>query len=213
MRSTLLLLALGACVEDEPNPADGGQFGEESGAHCVAVSSTPVALDEVSAVGMSPQEVHQLVEGDQGATLIWNDGGSSDLALSLTDLGDAAYVEYDIEDNGSGTEMELGCAAQLEIPASFSFVTTDGIFDEQADLTLAVVMAGEVPLWVDLETVSGTFNAADYADATYDEVWANIEATFNASGMSGAVMGVGESSSGSGDSGTVSATQFEIATF
>ncbi|MFT5680932.1 MAG: hypothetical protein ACI8RZ_001838 [Myxococcota bacterium] len=214
MRNLLLIpLALAAC-DEEPSSLDGGQFGEETGAGCTAVSTVPLEIDEVSPFGFTPREVHDLVVGTHSTTLTWDDGSATPFTVTVDNPGAASWVEYEyLNEDGSESMNEIGCAYNIEMTVDLTLVTEDGAFNE----TLSVLIQAPSSDWVNetvaMEALSGSFSIEQWADASYDSVTADMMLNFESSGIYGEIDGYGESSSGSGDSGTVSLNRFTIATF
>src|SRR5688500_13866468 len=103
---TLVGITVAGGVGTTPPNDDGGQFGEEAGAHCEVVGRTPLALDEVSPLGFSAADVLALAEGQHDEVLSWVEaGGSSPLTLTVAQVGDIEYLEQAVvDDGGNGGE-------------------------------------------------------------------------------------------------------------
>lgn len=207
-----LLVAVG-CVEGRARPGDGGQFGEESGAACKPQTETPLAWDEVSAAGLTAQELADLVAAEFTAPLTWADATSTALSVAATAPANPRFVDYEWEDDGSGIEPAMTCVDVVAIDVALAVTTDDGALAESVAVTLESAVATDVTAWIDLDAPSGSFRAADWADGDYDDVWADLELSFGGAGISGAIHGYGEKTEGSGPDGMVSLTMFDIATF
>jgi hypothetical protein len=211
---TLIGLSLGflflpACTTA---PGDGGQQGEET-AKCTAMSSTALAHDEASALGFSPDDVLAFSSGAMSSTLTWAKGGTTDLSLNVTPGSTYAFVHYEYQDSGSGLAVaEIGCEDQVEIPATVTFATADGAFDESWSLTLAAQTADAVfaSQTLDLAALGGTYAVTTEVDpSAYDGLNAWADLTFAASGPTGDVSGQATKV----ESETASATAFDIASW
>jgi len=219
-----VLSLAGGCAAT--NPADGGQFGEESGAHCEVDTSTPLAMDEAGTEGITPQDLVDLAGGTHSGSLSWVDGSSTGLTVTVSDPSNARALTYVyVDDSGAeiSTEMAMDCGPTVAVDANLAFATDDRVLAESWAVALETGTPGTIPLYRSLEDLAGTFDPADYADASYEATWAYLDATFADSGASdsgvadsgvhGTITGQGQQSSGSGADGTVSATVYPIATF
>jgi hypothetical protein len=170
----------------------------------------------VSALGFGRSELAALAEGTQLATLSYQDGGSTDLTLDLT-LGSARWLDMEWVDSGSGElatpTTDMACADLVEVDATIGFQTADGAFDEVWDSALDAATPGEADFWVDLDlgALGGTYTYTP--DEDYDAVTAYVQGSFDDSGPHGTIEGQGEKSEGSGDDGTVSATNLPMASW
>lgn len=207
------LVLVGCSVDGRNRPGDGGQFGEESGAACKPQTETPLAWDEVSAIGVTPQEALDLVDGDHAATLTWADATTTGLSVGVSGAANPRFIDYEWEDDGSGIEPAMTCGDTVAFDVSLTVATDDGALAESWSHTLEAATASDVTAWIDLDALSGSFDALDWADADYDEVWADLVVSFGAAGISGEIRGYGEKTEGSGPDGVVSLTLFDIATF
>ena len=210
-----LLLGLAAC--DTPRDADGGQFGQETndGATCAEVERTPLDDDEVSPLGFSPADLKSWLVAAHTAPLTWSDATATDITVTLSGPSAADYVTY-VAEYPAGMEdanLALDCPAQVELVLATRIETGDGALDEALELTVQATDADAVDLWLELEDLSGTFDPWDWADADYDEVWADLRLALRAdTALSGAIEGRGEQTYGTGPDSAVSLTLFEIAT-
>jgi len=208
-----LLITMGCTTGGFPD--DGGQSGEET-ITCGAIDSVDLADDEPSALGFGRTEIALLTEGTHAATLSYQAGGSTDLTLDVT-LGAARWLDMEWVDSGTGERAEataeIGCADVVEVDATLAFHTADGAFDELWDTPLDAPMASEADFWMDLDldALGGSF--AYSPDEDYDAVTAYALGSFDDSGAHGSIEGQGEKSEGSGDDGTVSATNLPMASW
>lgn len=191
---TLLLNLLACSFGDNP----GGQSGEDSYG-CFPQTSTPLALDEASPLGFTPQEMLDSVAAGPTATFTWTAGTTAGLALDTTpDTTSAAYVEYAWEDDGSGMEAAMGCANTVEIDADLGFHTDDGAFDEDFAVTLTAVGDGQVTWFVqeDLGDVAGTYDASELDTSDYDDVVLNYSGRWDDAGAAGTLEAQGSGTDG-----------------
>jgi hypothetical protein len=196
-------------------PSDGGQFGEEGGARCGVVSRTPLAVDEVSPLGFSAQDVLPVVSGPRTETLSWSDGTTTELQLEVAPTGVYEYVEQAVVDDGTGTGSEPAlapwCPNEISIAASTTFATADGAFAEALPDPVLAATADAATLTDSLEQVAGTYDVWDHVPAgnDYDDARSWLDVTFSATGVAGAISG-----QGSGTDGDVAwAEAFEVASF
>lgn len=207
---TLLLLA---CTTESLDPP-GGQSGEEDFG-CLPQGSTPVGLDEVSPLGVSPAELLAVAEGRHLAGLSWAAGGETELELDVDPGAAIAWVDYEYESDGS-MAIEIGCADALEIDADLGFVTADGGFAEAFATTLQAVDATGLS-WsasLGLDDVAGSYDAAEIDQERYnDGVDLHFSGSFTEAGSSGTVDGQGMGHEGEGDDGIAFAEAFEVASW
>ncbi len=199
------------------SPQSGGQIGGED-ARCVAVTTTPLGPDEASPFGYSPNELVAAIGGARTVPLAWAKGGSTELTLTVTPAIDgAAFVDYEYEDaGGDGAQPEIGCEDAVEVPASISFHTADGAFDETLSLTLSSRAADRAAFFheLDLDSLTGTYEVTEVDPADYESVSVFVTAEVDATTVTGTVSGQAASPCESGDpDGTCSADMFEVATF
>lgn len=172
---------------------DGGQSGEE-GARCEASSSTTLARDEVSPLGFTPAEVLAFTEGTHVGELVWADGPTTDVTVSVTfEGGSIAFVDYEVvTDDGAEPAAEIGCADLVEVEERVAVVSADGAFDESFTVVLGAASADAMTGVHALDDVNGTFTVGDHVDVSdYDAVSAWLDLRFDASGSSGTVAAQG----------------------
>lgn len=205
----LLALPLAGCLRP-PAGDDGGQFGEESGAGCVAVDRRPLGDDEASPLGFAPRALLDLAV-PATVPLDWADGAATDLALDPSRDGGAAFVDYEWDARAGGPEPALGCPDRVEVGFVLGFATADGAFAESLELVLAAETAGVAEGSAAPDAFAGTFDPWAFAPegADFDAVSAQVAVAFATGGPSGAVVGQGEAVDGE----VASATSFPIATF
>ncbi len=190
--SLVLALSSGCLGTD----GDGGQFGQEVGAHCETSNTTVLAIDEASALGFSGQSLLDAAGSTHDETMTWSDDSSTDLTLTVThDGGEVRYIEQVMVDDsgGGGTEPAiepaLDCPPYVEVDVAFTLQTADGQLDESWDGALTGYVEGSAQVHLDLQTPSGTFDGWDHVTDTtnVDEVkaWADIE--FAAGAASGTI--------------------------
>lgn len=152
----MIVLAVGACMacsSDDSGPrkgAIGGLGAQGNGASDTAGSdlsaegaapntgSTCVdTRDEAASTGTTPlgitvQEARDRVRGAYPATLIWADGSSTSLEVTVTDL-EGSFVRS----RPAQSEINIGgqCPDSLVVRSNISLVTADGRLGEQLNVT------------------------------------------------------------------------------
>ena len=144
---TLLPLALALCAACDPTSDDesarkGNDSADVEYPPCDE-TTTEVAIDEVTALGFSAADVLALTETSSTDSFEWlSTSEVVDLALGVTQDGDGArYI--DRQDPG-GSTME--CLSRVEVDVRFSFVTSDGVFEEEFGGTLTAEEASSASL-------------------------------------------------------------------
>lgn len=186
------------------DPDDGGQIGEESGARCEAVGSTPLAVDEESSLGFAPQALIDLAVGSTTSPLAWTDGTSTTLHEDVVVTGAMELVDYEVVDTGTGNgtatamEMSLWCPDQVEIEVTLALSSDDGRLAESVETRIRAAEAGQVTAWMSLDQPQGTFDAWDFAPASndYDDLRAWVDLTWDSAGPAGTVHGQGSGTDG-----------------
>lgn len=220
MRWFTLAVVLVGCIGTPPN--DDGQFGEEGGARCDVVSRTPLAVDEVSPLGFTAQEVLDYAAGAHEQTLSWSAiGGSTPLTLTIAQSGAIEYLEQAVVETGNGSNAEPAlapfCPNVLSVGVDIGFVTEDGAFAEQWLGALASDVVDRATFGRQLDELVGTFDPWDHAPVgpAYDEVIAWLDVALTPAGPSGTVQGQGSGTDGDPNdpNGTAWAQSFEVASF
>lgn len=181
---TALLLFPAGCdlFLDKETAADGG---------CVWTSSA-VALDEATEVGLSANELLALADGEHSALFTYATGDSTPLGLTVTGLGAAELLTGEAPE--SNTDVYWDCPTTLSVDVRVDFVTEDGAFAEQWDtaLTTTVESQGVAAFGVDLDPdgLSGSYDLTSAVTATdYDDLRAWVNGQFGAEGPSGEISG------------------------
>ena len=198
MPRTSLFLALFAtglvACETESDPQDDGNKGPEedySSGGCL-YTSTVVASDEVTALGFSGEEVQAATKGLRSETLIWSaDESSTELNFELSfEDGEVRLMEGEAAqgDTGVWEAVALECEDYLELDATLSFATADGVFDEVLWVTASADAADQTNLGItlDLDEVAGSYLPSEIpSDATSAEL--SIYATITADSSEGRI--------------------------
>ncbi len=203
-RNWMLTLALAVgCNLEDPNPDDGGQFGEEVTSSCQVVSRTPLALDEVSALGFAAQDVLALAEGTHTATLTWaRDGAATGVTVTVALDGEAELLDREVVKTGTGSGEEpaitMWCPDMVEIGVAFTVTTDDGQLAESWSGGLTSEDGASASARRSLDAVQGTFDAWDHVDPTadYDELEGSLELGFDVQGSWGTVRAQGSGTDG-----------------
>lgn len=169
--SALGLLSLSACDPLVEKPAD-----EDLGG-CVW-TTTAVAMDEVTELGISANDLLALSEGERAETFTYAQGGTAALSLSVSSLGTAAVLTG--EPIASETDVYYDCPTTLSVDVTVGFSTDDGAFAESWDtaLTTTADTVSSAFFWVELDpdALGGSYDfSADITEPDYDErsLWAS----------------------------------------
>jgi hypothetical protein len=214
----LVALTLVACepTDQEPDPGNGGQFGEETDSGCQVLEELAIGLDDITDLGFSAQDMLDVADGDHSADLTWADGAAAALSLGVSGATNPRVLDYEYVSDGSGAEPAMDCTDGVAVDLTLAVVTDDGLLDESFAVTLVQWEGEQFPtLNVDLDDLSGTLDAWDFATESFDEVWADLSIAFETTGVSGEIKGYGETAweGDDGDDGVVSMSMFEIASF
>lgn len=128
----------------------------EAGAGCTD-TYTDLAIDEVSPMGFSADEVLAAIAGSRSETLQWSDGSHTSVTVEAT-YGGGLTRFVDSEPTPSDGGMENAAAAlcedRVEIEAQVSVSTDDGLLNEIFDVMLGAD-----------ESTSADFTVSDLAPA------------------------------------------------
>lgn len=146
------------------------------------------------------------VEGAFGSfdgTLTLEAGGTEVLTFSLTQDGDPV-VERATLINTRGIEIEVDCADSYAVPVLIGLESSE--LGESSEGTLRADAQGTVTFstQVELDQLNGSAQPKGIVVADMDQVWFNASGTY-ATDWTANLSFIGESSSGSGPTGTVSA--------
>ena len=136
----------------------GGQTGEEGDARCRA-ERTPLTLDEVSPLGIAPNDLWALTHGGFSIPLTWlpvtgleygPESGASTLTLRLENARAPVYIHS--EYRAPATELlYLACADSLELTADAALSSAGGALDESFEATLTAQNATTTLLLKDFD--------------------------------------------------------------
>jgi len=210
----MFLTLMFACTGDATDTAD------ERISSAGGCEDTPsaLALDELSPLGLTADELLAAAGGETVEELLWADDGAAALTLTLTYTGgEVAWVDSEYvppEGDGSYTLAMPVCEDRLEVPLALSFTTDDGAFDEAGTVTLSYGEEGDTAdFWMELipGELGGTFTPSGYAPEGYeDEARLWISGGFTLDGASSGAI-AGQVSGEDGD--TAWAESFEVATW
>lgn len=184
--SSLFLLAMFTVTACTPEDST------ENLAGCQDISSTALSLDETSTLGFKASDLLAAVEKTYTDTLVWSDGSTTGLTLSI-DYADGAIAfvdsEYQSADDGSeiyAPDMMM-CPDRMDIAVNVTFKTDDGAFDESWSLTLNTTNGTEGALYeaLALDGLKGTYAIRELDPADFDEVMAFISVKVSAEGSQG----------------------------
>jgi len=189
-----LTLGTVGCDDDEPN--DGNKSLDGDGDDPCVDTKTAVAIDEVTALGFSAQDILALVAGDEEQDLTWlGDGlagpeaGATTINFTFDTSNPGPVMFVDSEPNpDSEIEIDADCSDRLEVSLSLTVSTADGMLDETVETTLSAQDASGAS-WrgrIAAKDLSGDFPAD--ADPDFDLVAVEVAGTHSATDMSGEVM-------------------------
>jgi hypothetical protein len=181
---------------------------------CEAVATTPLGPDDESPLGFTPADFQDFTLGDHALRLTWAAGGDVHLTLSVAAAGDASFVDYEVATTGTGPVAAIGCADDVELPATVDFATDDGSFDERWDVVVTSLTGADAAFYhqLDLASLGGTYTVTEVDPTLYDAVRVFVDGRFDANGPFGTVSGQAEDDGDPSDpSGVASATLFDVA--
>ena len=191
----------------------GGQSGEED-IGCLPVSDTELADGEDSVLGFGGAELTSLANGGHDATLSWETGEETALALDVSFIGPARFLDLEWQDSDGdlAETQEDACADVVARRATVVVSTADGALNELFTLDLTASSADRADFYVplDLENLEGTLVIDPGA---FDGVTAWVNGSFETSGTTGVIEAQGTSSTGEGDDDTTSATSIPVASW
>lgn len=220
MRRAVVLVGLLAAGCDRPPPGNGGQFGEEEGAQCVVVDRVPLGRDEVSPLGFAAGPLLDVIASEHVDEMLWASGESTALTLSVTEGSLIEHLTREV-DLGEGetiaSEIWLDCSDLVSMAVTLALQTEDGAFDESWETTLLASSADLAYQSLDLDEVSGSFDAWQHVPdgSDYDEVHAWLDLSFGSAGVSGTISGQGAGVTGDPQdpNSAAYAESFDIASF
>jgi hypothetical protein len=170
--------------------------GDDGGGACNYVT-TRVALNDVTAAGVSPARFAAMVKGTHLATLTWGPTPSSEFSVSPTGTTALTVTVTTMDSRWTITDAGGGLCAPgtIEVPATVSFVTADGGFNETWAVSLAAALTDESMYFsepLDLTSgVAGSFAGSLRIMDNDAEMWTSAGATafvtFSDAGVSGNV--------------------------
>ena len=213
-RMVVCLLALG-CGDGKDNEDDTGfrddtRSGEGSG--CEVVEETALSVDETTPGGTSVADAITILQAEHAANLTWNDGTTTDLTVTITDVRNPRFEDHEVVASGSGDVplIEIACNDQLVFDIQLAIVTADGQLNESVAHTAIQLDGALFPtIFLDVADATGTFNPTDWTEESFDRIAANFTAEWNEAGIQGVIDGFGETEDGQ----VVSAARIEYATF
>lgn len=196
--------------------------GDDTGAdnawmpYCEA-TETPLAFDEVSALGFSGAQLAAAIGSSASAPLAWVDPAStSTLELSLAWSSDVTFVDLEEatppDDATSIADIAVICDDYVVVGATLGLTSADGLLAESFAVDLAATDAAGASFFLDLEKADFShpeiFAAAE--DPGADSQHPRMGGSFSAGGGSqGELSWIAE---GSGD-GTAWQSQSPVATW
>ncbi len=104
-------------------------------AECVVLRTTPIPLDETSALGFPPSAVGPLLRERHGLMLKYRNETETTLSITLAGPRAAYLVEH--ESTGD-PEWDEWCHPRLVVDVAMTFKTQDGNFDEVIEAKMDV---------------------------------------------------------------------------
>ena len=186
--------AAGCLVPDPPD--DGGQIGEEVGAHCEVVQRTPLGRDEISPLGFAAGPLLDRDVGTHTLPLVWADGASTELTIEVIEGATIEYLVQEMVSSGGGGEepaIEPACPSMVSMAVTLTLQTADGALAESWETELLAEVAEISHLTRELDEVEGSFDPWQFVPegSSYDEVRAWLDLAFDAAGPAGAIEGQG----------------------
>lgn len=181
MRPFPLLLVLAACAGQGDDDLDDTDGERPDGLDCDDVT-TSLAFEADSPLGFAAADVADALVGETTVDA-WMGPGPATISVTvgLSDLGAPTF--HDLEpaedtDGGSETDLPLGapdagpCADYLEIPATVTFASGDGAFDETLAVALRALTPVDASAGADLDpdALEGTFTITEIDPDDWDEV-------------------------------------------
>ena len=208
---TLFLLAIAGCDEGR---------GEDTGPSCKD-EEHPVALDELTRLGFSAQQVVDLVSPSFEGPLTWSDQTATVLELAIASTGEAWFVDSEVV-AGSGDEQPAIwpiCEDRVAVAVTIHFATEDGAFaetwEDRVDATTSSVASWSREL--ELDALGGDFDLLPFVEAKdYDELRAFAAGSVSTeSGNSGRIDGQasGSEDCDPGDTCSSWAEEIDVATW
>lgn len=217
-----LLLACTTPPDDTGAKQDsGGGGGSGAPDYMCDVAETAVAMDEVTPLGFSADDLALAFAGTYAATFTYNDGVTTGLSHTLALTDGATFIDqtYRQDTGGLDTGPQPGapdttgdpCVDYLTINADFTLLTDDSAFNEAwsglvnaYDLN-SLVFGGDI----DINTLGGTWTPSDFDPADYDTASLSINGqiiigdTISTSGtMQAQASRTNDTNTGSGASGS-----------
>ena len=102
---------LGFGCGDDKNDDDTGfsdAIGSGEGSGCEVVEETPLELDGTTPMGVSVADSVAVLEAEHTATLTWNDASTTALTVTITDVRNPRFEDYEVVASGPGA-VEAPC--------------------------------------------------------------------------------------------------------
>lgn len=206
----VLAISAPACA-----PHEGGQVGEEPAA-CRPISTEQLAADDATPLGFMVSDVLSIAEGSQELSLHWADGTSTPLHITMSFTGVASYQDREWVDGTSDLFLSAAndCPDILSLQMRVQLRTDDGALDEDFVADLEAAEVSEALMVKGLDMPTGTLSLASFAPpGNFRAYSARVKLVAQSAGIRGDIVGWAETTEGSGDDGSVSATFYDIASF
>ena len=189
----------------------GGGSGPPEAA-CVAVESRSLAWSEQSPLGFSADGLLRALGSERETRLTRADGTSTGLHLGLSRVS-AGSVQLQTRERESSVpgqaDAGTACGDVMRVPATLSFTTNDGAFDETWPIELVAEdtarAAGRAEF--DLLAVAGDYSVTEVDPASFDQVVGAIALEFVGTAWAGELSGEARANGAGG------AEHFDIGTF
>lgn len=160
--------------------------------------TTTLALDEASPLGFSGQEVLDAAgqsTSSQGTYTPDEGGGTTTVSVGVGSRGDAVFHDREvIVDTDDGVEgpaigADPGCPDWLEVPVTFTLLTSDGKFEERTSAAILAMTLTSLSVTAELDWASlgGTFTFQGIDPTAWDTVSLDVENTWAHGEVSGQV--------------------------
>jgi hypothetical protein len=173
--------------------------GEDSGPSCKDEEAA-VALEEVTPLGFSAQDVVDLVSPPYEGPLAWADETTTVLDLEIAPTGEAWFVDSEVVSGAGEAQPAIWpiCDDRVAVAVTIQFTTADGAFAETWAERVEAAAAAEAH-WnreLDLGSLNGDFDLLPFVQSKdYDELRAFVGGTVSTkTGTSGRINGQGSGS-------------------
>lgn len=155
---------------------------------------TPLALDEVSALGFSAADLLGRLPASETVTLTYSDTTITELALTYAPAAAASFVDLEPKPPSGGVQTlaYIVCEDFVEVEVDLTLVTADGVFDESlaGPLRATAVESASLRAELPLDGTNGTFSINTFTNETgYTDASAWVQVVLDNNGTRGDIHG------------------------